>query len=237
MDPTYVTARYNLAKILQHMGRWEEAKKHLQQVIVAEPQNASAHYDLGRSEQMLGEFEQAKSSLEQATALDASMYAAYYRLGSVAAAMAQPKDADRHFRKSIEINPRFVKAFAKLGLLYLNHDYAELADAVLDQGIAIDETEAELFALKGLAAQQQGNYAEAIDNLKQALEMKPQLYETLFNLGMAYAAYGKLDEAKTYLERFAAVAQGKEDIDPSYISAAREKIMAIESRKLQESSN
>ena len=42
----------------------------------------------------------------------------------------------------------------------------------------------------GLAYQQLKQYPEAIESLAKALKLRPDLYESMFNLGMAYAAVG-----------------------------------------------
>jgi len=47
-----------------------------------------------------------------------------------------------------------------------------------------------------------GNVAGAIDDLKQALDLEPHLYNALYNVAMGLQQLGRRDEARPFMERF-----------------------------------
>jgi tetratricopeptide (TPR) repeat protein len=47
-----------------------------------------------------------------------------------------------------------------------------------------------------------GHLAEAIDHLKRALALDPQLWDAMYNLSMALDQLGRRDEARPIIERF-----------------------------------
>ena len=227
-DDTFGKAHYNLAKVYQYMKKWDDAQRHLNRVIALEPQNATHHYELGKCYQHLNRLDMAKSAYEKALSVNPQLYVAHYRLGTVFAAMDQPKKADAAYRKALEINPRFTKGFVSLAMLYLNYDYAEPAMQVLQTGVAINDSSPEAHNTLGVSYQFLKQYDKAVESFKKALELKPDLYVAVFNLGMALAATDKREEAKDQLGRFTKLATGKQDIDPDYIREANEKIMELQ---------
>jgi superkiller protein 3 len=227
-DDTFAKAHYNLAKVYQHMKKWDDAQRHLNRVITLEPKNPTFHYELGKCYQHLNRIDMAKSSYEKALSLNPRLYVVHFRLGTVFAALDQPKKADASFRRAIEINPRFTKAFVSLAMLYLNYDYPEPAMQVLQTGVAINDNSAEAQNTLGVSYQFLKQYEKAIASFKKALELQPDYYVAIFNLGMALAAADKRKEAEVQLTRFTKMAAGKQEIDPDYIREANEKLMELQ---------
>ena len=62
-DDNFSTAHYNLAKLYEHMKRWDDAQRHLNRVITLEPNVARYHYELGKCYQELNQHEMAKTDL------------------------------------------------------------------------------------------------------------------------------------------------------------------------------
>ena len=58
----------------------------------------------------------------------------------------------------------------------------------------------------GVIAMKRGKADEAFTEWKQAVSLAPHDYDALFNLAMELDAAGRHDEARPYLERFAAQA-------------------------------
>jgi len=223
-DDTYVTGHYNLAKVYQKMGKWDDAQRHLNRVTTLEPNEARYHYDLGLCYHRLSRLDLATESYTQALSLNPKLYAAHFRMGMVYTAQDRPRDADEAYRKAIDINPRFIKAFVKLGLLYLDYDYPEPALQVLQAGIAINATSGEAHNMTGVAFQMLKKYDKAIEMFKKAYRLDSKLYDAVYNLGMTYAAVGKKKLAEKELTTFSKIANGKPGVDPDYIRAAQEMI-------------
>ena len=223
-DDTFSTGHYNLAKVYQKMGKWDDAQRHLNRVTTLEPKVARYHYDLGLCYHRLSRLDLAAESYGKALSLNQNLYAAHLRLGMVYTAKDRPRDADEAFRKAIDINPRFTKAFVKLGLLYLDYDYPEQALQVLQTGITINATSGEAHNMTGVAFQMLKKYDKAIEMFKKAYQLDRNLYDAVYNLGMTYAAVGKKKLAEKELTTFSNIANGKSGVDPDYIRAAQEMI-------------
>ncbi len=71
-----------------------------------------------------------------------------------------------------------------------------------------DPTLAEYQDTLGWVQYQQGNYAEAEQNLLQAANTLPRLAETRYHLGLVYVAEGKMDAARSELNHAVLLAQG-----------------------------
>lgn len=226
-DPSYVQARYNLAKVYQKMGRWEAAQQQIAYVVESEPNNAQAHYLLGQCYQNLGQLPQARSAYLKALESKPKMYVAHYRLGTIAEALDRPIEADASYRQAIRINPRFASVFVNLGYLYLDHDYPEEAMQVLKAGVAINGDDASLHNALGMAYNLLKQYDQAIPHFEKAMQLKADLWVALYNIGVSYAAVDKRKQAEAALSRFARAASGRKDIDQAYVRAAYDKIAEL----------
>jgi len=226
-DDNYALAHYNLAKVYQELKRWDDAQRHLNRVVTLLPNEARYHYDLGMCYQNLDRLDLAMKEYEKALQLNPKLYVAHFRLGTIYMTTDKPKEADAAFRRAIEINPRFIKPFVKLSLLYLNYDYPELAMQVLQAGLAINEYSAEAHNMLGVSHQFLKQYDKAIASFKKALELKGDLLDAAYNLGMTYASADRKKEAIDVLGRFAKAAAGKADIDPDFVRAANDKVSEL----------
>src|SRR5688572_25093243 len=74
------------------------------------------------------------------------------------------------------------------------------------------KTEARRHFQMGLALVTKGDFLSAVDAFESAYETSPH-YAVLYNLGQAYAALGRSDQALRTFERF--LEDGGESIDPS----------------------
>lgn len=66
LDPAMVGARYRLATILGHQGRYEEALAHFRRVTEQDPHHADAHYGQAAALVLSGDYAGAKQRLEAA---------------------------------------------------------------------------------------------------------------------------------------------------------------------------
>jgi Tfp pilus assembly protein PilF len=77
------------------------------------------------------------------------------------------------------------------------------AKRALEQAVAIDPRSARAHNGLGVVAMHAGAPGEAFEHWKRAVELAPNDFDTLFNLGTELDAAGRRDEARPFLERFA----------------------------------
>ncbi|RMH33607.1 MAG: tetratricopeptide repeat protein [Nitrospirae bacterium] len=99
---------------------------------------------------------------------------------------------------------QFWKGTALLGLGRLDE-----ADAAFARALAIDDGIPSLWVQRAVVSQQSGNHARALDYLRQAELLAPDLPEVLLNLGYSLEAEGFMALARRYYRRFLLVTQGR----------------------------
>jgi tetratricopeptide (TPR) repeat protein len=152
------------------------------------------------------------------------LYVAHYRLGTIAEVLGKPKKADMHYRKAIMLNARFIRPFVRLGLLYLNYDYPALALQVMKTAVAINADSGEAYNALGVAHQMLRQYEKAAEAFDKALNIEPDLFDAMFNKGMALALANKPKKAEKALRAFIRAASSRKKMPQEYIRAAQDKI-------------
>ena len=128
----------------------------------------------------------------------------------------RPKEADDALRHAIEANPRFSKSYVALGYLYLDYDFNKEAAQVFQGCVTAKEDDGECHNGYGLALKNLKQYEQATSEFKKAIDLDPELYDALYNAGMAYSdwfdeAHGndQKERAREYLQKF--VTNGGQD--------------------------
>ena len=121
----------------------------------------------------------------------------------------RPKEADDALRHAIEANPRFSKSYVALGYLYLDYDFNKEAAQVFQGCVTAKDDDGECHNGYGLALKNLKQYEQATSEFKKAIDLDPELYDALYNAGMAYSdwydeAHGndQKDKAREYLQKF-----------------------------------
>jgi len=231
-DPSYALAYYNLGKVLQKQRKWDQAAESFEKAAEKEPNNANFQYDLGEAYLESKKLDLAEKAFLASTNADSKLYKAWWRLGVVYKYLDRPKQADDAFRKAIEANSRFAKPYIELGYLYLDYDFDKEAAQVFQGCVTAKDDDGECHNGYGLALKNLKQYEQATGEFKKAIDYDPELYDALYNCGMAYSdwyddAHGneQKDRAREYLQKF--VTNGGKTADGNYIKAANDKLYAL----------
>jgi len=232
VDPTYEIAYYNLGKVFQKQRKWDKAIEFFEQAVQRKPDNANYQYDLGEAYLSANRIDDAEKALKASTAADPKLFKAWWRLGLVYKKLDQPKQADDALRHAIEANTRFSKSYVALGYLYLDYDFNKEAAQVFQGCVTAKDDDGECHNGYGLALKNLKQYEQATSEFKKALDDDPELYDALYNCGMAYSdwydeAHGndQKDKAREYLQKF--VTDGAKTADGNYLKAANDKLYAL----------
>jgi Tfp pilus assembly protein PilF len=232
VDPTYEISHYNLGKVYQKQRKWDKAAEAFEDAAQRSPKNANYQYDLGEAYLEAKKIDQAEKALQAATEADPKLFKAHWRLGLVYKMLDQPKQADEELRKAIEANPRFSKSYVALGYLYLDYDFNKEAAQVFQGCVTAKDDDGECHNGYGLALKNLKQYEQATGEFKKAIDLDPDLFDALYNCGMAYSdwydeAHGneQKDRAREYLQKF--VTNGGKSADGNYVKAANDKLYAL----------
>jgi tetratricopeptide (TPR) repeat protein len=200
--------------------------------VQRKPDNANYQYDLGEAYLESKKIDEAEKALKAATAADPKLFKAWWRLGLVYKMLDRPKEADDALRHAIEANTRFSKSYVALGYLYLDYDFNKEAAQVFQGCVTAKDDDGECHNGYGLALKNLKQYEQASSEFKKAIDDDPELYDALYNAGMAYAdwfdeAHGndQKDKAREYLQKF--VGSSSKTTDPNYVKAANDKLYAL----------
>jgi Tfp pilus assembly protein PilF len=231
-DPGYTMAYYNLGKVYQKQRKWDKATEAFEQAAQREPNNGNFQSDLGEAYFESKKLDLAEKAFRAATTAEPKLFKAWWRLGLVCKLLDRPKDADDALRHAIEAGPRFSKSYVALGYLYLDYDFNKEAAQVFQGCVTAKEDDGECHNGYGLALKNLKQYEQATAEFKKAIDLDPELYDALYNCGMAYAdwfdeAHGndQKERAREYLQKF--VTNGGKSADGNYIKAANDKLYAL----------
>ena len=105
---------YELASVLDSLGRRDEAIKHYRRAIDLQPDLAQAHNDLGVLLAKHLESDEALKHFARATELDPGLADAHSNLGSLLVDQGNIQDAVKAFEKAILLDPKHGKYFYHL---------------------------------------------------------------------------------------------------------------------------
>ena len=133
------------------------------------------------------------------------------RLDHVQTLVAQQK-----YRKASELlqplfagPPKRWEPWFWLGTAQLGMDELEAAEHSFREGLARDSTIPHLWIQQALVAQQRGHFNEAINSLRQAEMLAPNLPEIALNLAYSLEWQGKTRHADHYYRKFLSVTEGR----------------------------
>ncbi len=92
----YIWPYINLASLLNHLRRYEEAVDALVPVVGWDPQSAAIRYHLGRARLGLKQYDQAENDLLRASELDPTLALPHYQLGQLYHLTGKPEKARQH---------------------------------------------------------------------------------------------------------------------------------------------
>lgn len=186
-------------KVLESLGRWEDAALILNQAATVAVQTeqqdllAYAHSHIGRLRMLQGDYQQARSALQQALRLfsaievPAGLVEVTGHLANLYFRQGKYPEAEQFFQQCFEkareipdyyLDPQII---ANLGLTYMNRGEYEAATAFVRQQLLSCEARndksatALLLTYLGIIHVDKGSYEEALDALRKALRLNNQL--------------------------------------------------------------
>ncbi len=209
------------------------ALDYFQQAVARDPLFALAHVGLADTyalhaspgmslDEVRVHMDKARASAIRALDLNPSLAEAHTALGGVIFFGDRDlDDAAMKFRRAIELNPSYPVAHEWLGLLLSEQGRIDEAIEHADIAVTLDPLEATMHQARGQVLYTGRRYAAAIESLKKALELTPELPLARTVLVKALTLDGRAGEALTHCEPPAAAGAGPELAVACLVAATR----------------
>jgi hypothetical protein len=114
-NPNHFRTLFNLAELLLHAGRHEEAIRSLRKALNQEPNSAAAHAMLATALRNLDRYDEALERAGRAIALNPDFAEAHSALGGALSELGRYDDAGRALARAIELAPDLPYSYYQLG--------------------------------------------------------------------------------------------------------------------------
>lgn len=167
------------------VGRYDDARSHLETAIRLNPRLASAHSNLGTVLLEQGQVAAAIGELERAAALQPQDETIWFNLGNALKTAGQVDPAAAAYRRALAIDPAFADAEVNLGSVLFSRGHVADALPHFAHAAAVRPNSAVIATDLGNALAASGRYAEARREIERALRINP-------DYGPAQDTLGKL---------------------------------------------
>lgn len=200
----------NRARVLQGLGRLEEALQGYDNAIACDPNYPEYHYYRAGCMRARGDNEAAIAGYERAMALSAPWPEPYYSRGDLRAEQGDIEKALEDFSYVLELDPDHLDARVNRAALLAEAGDHEATAADVEYGLKLDPANAHLLCTKGLLAMDEPGTAR--DLFAQALENNPKLTPALVNSAILDYDDGDFGAAAEKLTRALDVAPQDPDL-------------------------
>lgn len=203
----YQRARYDL----DHYDRpnnIDNAIKLLQRAIQLDSQSAAsfaalseAYYEKNRLNADTQWMKMARDDAEKAVGLDSYLAAGHTSLGIVKMEGGDSSSAEKELLAAAQLDPKSSVPYRYLGALYYKTGRRDQSAEALNRALEKDAGDWRIYMDIGLNAYRDGDYKQAVSRWEQGLKLDPNNLLLLRNLGAAYHAVGRDDDAVAALQR------------------------------------
>src|SRR5260370_2264060 len=199
-NPRSASIQHQLGEVLRREKRYIAAAACVRRAVELEPDNASHSVLLAETLYDNGSAAKAIETLEKAVAAHPRSALAQSNLGTLYAREKRYDQSLGHFRTALGLDPtdgvtRLSLAKALIGLDRYADALPLLNEAL--QGSRSPET----LCLRGMVYRGLADYEKAAQDLRAAAELRPDDYQTQYNLGFVLARTAQFEQARRHLEK------------------------------------
>ncbi len=196
LQPRFAAALGNLANAERARGALAAAIDGYRRLLALEPGLAAAHRNLGSALLESGDREGGIESLRRALELRPDFADAVAQLARALLAAGRGAEAIPHYDRLLARRPD-VETLNDAGTLLFGQGRYQAAAGRFREALALAPDDARLHANLGLAVHCLGDFPEAIEQSRRAVELDPRLPQAYLHLGNALFATYALDAADT----------------------------------------
>ena len=194
IDPDFSQAYNKLGDFYLKKGQINEAIDVYRKSIVLNPENENSHFDLGRSLAMTGKYDEALSSLNRALELDPGHGETYCHTGLIYIEQNDPERAITNLEQALKkdgenLMATYLMAIAckKVGRENESSKHFKSVISRYSHLIEIKNKFAEGYYYIGKSHFYMGDLANALENLKKAVEFDTETVDYHYSFGMLYS--------------------------------------------------
>ena len=125
----------------------------------------------------------------------------YMYLGQLDLVNKDNASAEKNFNKALEYADTSKEAYVQIGLSYISLGKNDIAESILEKGIARYDDDFRLFYFYGITLQRAGHEEKSIEFFEKALKLSPNDISVLSTLAMAYHSQHKYKESNETYEK------------------------------------
>ncbi|MFP4500533.1 MAG: tetratricopeptide repeat protein [Candidatus Hydrogenedentota bacterium] len=171
--PKFALAHSNLGDLQARTGRIEAAIASFRRAAALAPENPDFHYNLGRLLARAGMVDAAIEQYRQTLAIVPDEARALNNLGMLLAGQGNAAQAAEHYRQAIASAPDFDLPYINLAELLARAGKHARGLAVLEKGLASNETSPKLHYALGRFLLEHGETTRAREHFEAALRLEP----------------------------------------------------------------
>lgn len=208
-DPRDWCAHNNLGVIYKDSDALDQACAEYSAAMATAPTGsvvyenmAIALTELGTRLRQRGKRNEAIVRYRQALQFHPRHAPAHFHLGVVAGEAGDQDEAMRCYTKTLELNPEHADALCNMGVILKNKGDIGGAISMYSKALTINpnftlasDNQAIALTDMGTHAKEKGDVVQSIKHYKKALTHNPKYYSAWYNLGVAYAETGQIDDA------------------------------------------
>lgn len=227
IDPDYAQAHAGLADALIELLSWrmsqspavlEEAKAASQKAMALAPELAETHVAYAHTLTIAGQHDAAKAEFEQALQLNPDLYEASYYYARYCFTRGEFAKAVELFEASHRANPDefqalvlAVNAAERIPDMARAIDLIRRALAAIAHQLEIDPDNSRAHYFAATLHAQMGNKEAGRQSAETALRLRPDAFDTLYNVACYYARAGETERALELLDRAVNTGEGFRD--------------------------
>ncbi|MDD5775558.1 MAG: tetratricopeptide repeat protein, partial [Candidatus Omnitrophica bacterium] len=170
-----------------------------------------------------GDHGQASGYLQKAAAVQEEKHWIYMRLADIYGRLGKYTHAVEYYRKALKADPEDVSAYLALGDVYEKMRMDGQAEALYGKAIALFPRNARLREVRASARLRKNQYADALADIKQALEIEPRSLAAFKILGTIHVMLKMYDDALKVYGDALALYPGDIELHERRAAALREK--------------
>ncbi len=187
------------AATLMKGGRNDEAIREFKKAVAFDPQNTTAKTYIGKIYLSQGNTREAIKAFKDLVRSQPDSVDAHVNLGNAYLQDKQYTESEKEFKAAARLDPRNPLADYTLGHQYLQTGRLVEAKTQFMKVQKVSPKDGNVYYSLGLLNNKQGNYEEAVVNLEKALNLKKSFPAANYELGSAYSALGRKDDAQKQL--------------------------------------